>query len=96
MNATETDPNWSSPDSPLEIIPANRQRIDDLDGEIIRLILERRELSRQVQAARLATGGVRVELNREAQILGTYRDALGQDGVTLASALLRACRGPLQ
>jgi chorismate mutase len=95
MNATETDPNWSSPDSPLEIIPANRQRIDDLDGEIIRLILERRELSRQVQAARLATGGVRVELNREAQILGTYRDALGQDGVTLASALLRACRGPL-
>jgi|tagenome__1003787_1003787.scaffolds.fasta_scaffold19416010_2 chorismate mutase len=96
MNATETDPNWSSPDSPLEIIPANRQRIDELDGEIIRLILERRELSRQIQAARLATGGVRVELNREAQILGTYRDALGQDGVTLASALLRACRGPLQ
>jgi chorismate mutase len=95
MNTTETGPNWSSPDSPLEIIPANRQRIDDLDGEIIRLILERRELSRQVQAARLATGGVRVELNREAQILGTYRDALGQDGVTLASALLRACRGPL-
>jgi chorismate mutase len=96
MNTTETGPNWSSPDSPLEIIPANRQRIDELDGEIIRLILERRELSRQVQAARLATGGVRVELNREAQILGTYRDALGQDGVTLASALLRACRGPLQ
>ena len=95
MNATETDPNWSSPDSPLEIIPANRKRIDELDSEIIRLILERRELSRQVQAARLATGGVRVELNREAEILGTYRDALGQDGVTLASALLRACRGPL-
>jgi chorismate mutase len=96
MNTTETGPNWSSPDSPLEIIPANRQRIDELDGEIIRLILERRELSRQNQAARLATGGVRLELNREAQILGTYRDALGQDGVTLASALLRACRGPLQ
>lgn len=96
MNATETDPNWSSPDSPAEIIPANRQRIDDLDGQIIRLIQERRELSRQIQAARLASGGVRVELNREAQILDTYRDALGQDGVTLASALLRTCRGPLQ
>jgi chorismate mutase len=70
-----------------------RSQIDDVDQAILTLLATRRGLSRQVQDARVAAGGVRIELNRERQILTTYGAALGSHGVALATAVLRSCRG---
>jgi chorismate mutase len=78
-----------------DLIPLLRAQIDAIDAGIARLIAERARLSRRVQTARLAAGGVRVELGRERRILERYRDGLGEDGVVLGNAVLRLCRGPL-
>ena len=78
-----------------ELIPLLRTQIDAIDAGITRLIAERARLSARIQTARMAAGGVRVELGRERLILEGYRDALGEDGVPLGSAVLRLCRGPL-
>ena len=56
---------------------------------------ERARLSARIQAARISSGGVRVELGRERLVLVGYRDTLGDDGVPLGNAVLRLCRGPL-
>lgn len=72
-----------------------RTQIDNVDQEILRLLEQRRRLSGQVQQTRVAAGGVRVELQRERQIVQTYRTSLGQPGTALASAVLRTCRGSL-
>jgi chorismate mutase len=78
-----------------EHIPVLRSQIDALDAAIVRLIAERARLSRRIQAARIASGGVRVELGRERTVLESYRQGLGDSGAGLADAVLRACRGPL-
>jgi chorismate mutase len=78
-----------------DLIPLLRDQIDAIDAGIARLVAERARLSRRVQTARIAAGGVRVELGRERSVLAGYRDALGHDGVTLGNAVLRLCRGPL-
>ena len=75
------------------LVSALRCRIDDLDRNLLRQIEERRELSRQIQAARVAAGGVRIELSREREIHDTYAHVLGRDGTALATAVLRSCRG---
>ncbi|HEY9473688.1 MAG TPA: chorismate mutase [Mycobacteriales bacterium] len=93
----------SDPSSPLGVpqvdspdhIPVLRSQIDALDSAIVRLIAERARLSRRVQAARIAAGGVRIELGREQAVLEGYREVLGENGAGLADAVLRACRGPL-
>jgi chorismate mutase len=72
-----------------------RTRIDDIDQTLIGLWLERASISREVGATRVATGGTRLVLKREQEILGRFREALGADGVQLAMLLLRAGRGPL-
>lgn len=72
-----------------------RRRIDGLDATLVGLLLERQALSRQIQAARVAAGGVRVELARERAVLDTYGRGLGTEGTALATAVLRACRGSL-
>ena len=79
-----------------ELIPLLRTQIDALDAGIARLVAERARLSARVQSARIAAGGVRVELGRERLVLAGYRDTLGEDGVPLGTAVLRLCRGPLQ
>ena len=79
-----------------EIIPLLRTQIDAIDAGIARLVAERARLSARIQSARIASGGVRVELGRERLVLDAYRDTLGEDGVPLGSAVLRLCRGPLQ
>jgi len=79
-----------------ELIPLLRSQIDAIDAGIARLVAERARLSARVQSARIAAGGVRVELGRERLVLAGYRDALGEDGVALGTAVLRLCRGPLQ
>ena len=78
-----------------ELIPLLRTQIDAIDAGIARLVAERSRLSSRVQSARIAAGGVRVELGRERLVLDAYRDTLGEDGVPLGSAVLRLCRGPL-
>ncbi|GGO83481.1 chorismate mutase [Wenjunlia tyrosinilytica] len=75
------------------IIAGARERIDGLDGQILELIKARIGVSAEVQRARLASGGRRLSLNREMEILQRYSDALGRPGTTLAMTLLELCRG---
>ncbi|MFZ3568659.1 chorismate mutase [Streptomyces sp. BH097] len=76
-----------------EIISGARERIDSLDDRIIGLVQERMAVSAVVQEARIASGGRRVNLARENEVLGRYRDALGKPGTSLAMTLLELCRG---
>jgi chorismate mutase len=78
------------------LIPLLRTQIDAIDAGIARLVAERARLSARIQSARIAAGGVRVELGRERLVLDGYRGTLGDDGVALGNAVLRVCRGPLQ
>ena len=72
-----------------------RDRIDEIDRTIIDLWLERARLSQQVGRTRMASGGTRLVLSREREIVERFREALGADGTQLALLLLRAGRGPL-
>lgn len=85
-----------SPDSQIDLdslVAALRARIDDLDRDLLQQVQRRRELSRRIQAARVAAGGVRIELAREREVHDTYAQVLGRDGTALATAVLRTCRG---
>lgn len=75
------------------VIGDARQRIDDLDGRIIGLVQERMAVSAVIQEARITSGGRRVNLSREMEILSHYRDQLGRPGTALAMTLLELCRG---
>ena len=75
------------------VITGARERIDALDDRIIGLIQERMAVSSVVQQTRIASGGRRVHLAREMEILGRYREALGKPGTSLAMTLLELCRG---
>ncbi|GGN24193.1 chorismate mutase [Streptomyces fuscichromogenes] len=76
-----------------EVISGARERIDALDDRIIGLIQERIAVSAVVQEARITSGGRRVNLSREMEILGHYSAALGKPGTALAMTLLELCRG---
>jgi chorismate mutase len=93
MLTSPTDSSASAVEA--ELIPLLRTQIDAIDAGIARLVAERSRLSARIQAARIAAGGVRVELGRERLVLDAYRQTLGEDGVALGSAVLRLCRGPL-
>ncbi|GHB07887.1 chorismate mutase [Streptomyces chryseus] len=70
-----------------------RERIDSLDDRIIGLIQERMAVSAVIQEARIGSGGRRVNLSREMEVLAHYRDALGKPGTALAMTMLELCRG---
>ena len=72
-----------------------RQRIDEIDSALITLWQERAAISQEVGATRIASGGTRLVLSREREILERFRTALGADGTQLALLVLRAGRGPL-
>jgi chorismate mutase len=74
-------------------IGTGRQSIDEIDQQIIDLIRQRMLVSAGIQQARIASGGGRVELAREMQVIGRYREALGKPGTTVAMSLLDLCRG---
>jgi chorismate mutase len=76
-----------------DVITGARERIDALDDRIIGLIQERMAVSAVIQEARISSGGRRVNLAREMEVLGHYRDALGKPGTGLAMTLLELCRG---
>jgi chorismate mutase len=83
-----------SPEAAQRIL-AMRDRINEIDSALIALWQERASLSQQVGATRVASGGTRLVLAREREILDKFRTALGADGTQLALLLLRAGRGPL-
>ncbi|MEU1589369.1 chorismate mutase [Micromonospora sp. NPDC005710] len=72
-----------------------RERINEIDNALITLWQERAALSHEVGVTRMASGGTRLVLSREREILERFRVALGADGTQLALLLLRAGRGPL-
>ncbi len=76
-------------------ILAMRERIDEIDQAIIDLWLERARLSQEVGKTRMASGGTRLVLAREREIVDRFRSALGPDGTQIALMILRAGRGPL-
>ncbi|WP_405907032.1 MULTISPECIES: chorismate mutase [unclassified Streptomyces] len=80
-------------DEAADTITDARERIDALDDRIIGLVQERMAVSAVIQEARISSGGRRVNLSREMEILGHYRDALGKPGTSLAMTLLELCRG---
>jgi chorismate mutase len=72
-----------------------RQRLDEIDQQLIELWQERAAISHEVGVTRVAAGGTRLSLAREQEILNRYRAALGEDGIQLAMLVLRAGRGRL-
>ncbi|MEU3598249.1 chorismate mutase [Streptomyces sp. NPDC006798] len=77
----------------VELITGARDRIDALDDRIIGLVQERMAISAVIQDARIASGGRRVSLSREMEVLSHFRDALGKPGTALAMTVLELCRG---
>ncbi|MEZ0065412.1 chorismate mutase [Streptacidiphilus sp. MAP12-20] len=75
------------------VIADARGRIDALDAEILDLLRRRIAVSAEVQAARIATGGPRLSLTREMEILDRYRARLGRPGTEIAMLMLELCRG---
>ena len=82
-------------ESATEQISGLRKRIDEIDGQLIELWRERAAISGEVGRVRIASGGTRLVLEREREIVDRFREALGADGVQLALLILRAGRGPL-
>ncbi|MER5279702.1 chorismate mutase [Streptomyces sp. NPDC002809] len=90
---TPTEVTGAHTDEAASLIADARGRIDALDDRIIGLVQERMAVSTVIQEARITSGGRRVNLSREMEILGQYRDALGKPGTSLAMTLLELCRG---
>jgi chorismate mutase len=95
VDPTDTTPAAADSASPDSRISDLRKRIDEIDRQLIELWLERAACSQEVGATRVASGGTRLVLAREKEILERFRGALGADGTQLALLLLRAGRGPL-
>ncbi|MFG3285011.1 chorismate mutase [Streptomyces sp. NPDC048111] len=88
-----TEKTGARTDEAAAVITGARERIDALDDRIIGLIQERAAVSAVIQESRIASGGRRVNLNREMQVLAHYSDALGRPGTALAMTMLELCRG---
>lgn len=76
-------------DADADRTPDGRERLDQLDRQITRLLQERIELSAQVQALRLAEGGRSIDIGRENEVIKHYSSTLGRPGTVLAMALVR-------
>src|SRR4051795_5701431 len=72
-----------------------RGEIDACDDEIIALVQRRLAISQEIGSVRAASGGTRLNLSREQQVLAPFRPRLGRDGATLGMLLLRLGRGRL-
>lgn len=93
---TEADRSTGDGDSPAPAeIARLRKRIDEIDATMIALWRERADLSQRVGAVRVASGGTRLALAREREILDHFRRELGSVGTQLGLLILRAGRGPL-
>lgn len=74
-------------------VSSGRARIDAIDAELIELIQRRMAVSAEIQAARITSGGRRLDLRRETEVIGRYTQALGRPGTSVAMALLELGRG---
>ncbi|MEU2347365.1 chorismate mutase [Modestobacter sp. NPDC049651] len=72
-----------------------RAAIDDCDAQLIELVQRRLAISQEIGSLRTSSGGMRLSLSRERQVIDRFRDALGQDGAALGMMLLRQGRGRL-
>jgi chorismate mutase len=72
-----------------------RQEIDACDAAIIELVQRRLAISHEIGAIRTASGGTRLSLAREREVLDRFRTALGPEGAALGMMLLRQGRGRL-
>ncbi|MFD3657884.1 chorismate mutase [Streptomyces sp. NPDC058620] len=90
---TATEQTGAHTDEAASLIGDARGRIDILDDRIIGLVQERMAVSAVIQEARITSGGRRVNLSREMDVLSHYREALGKPGTSLAMTLLELCRG---
>ncbi len=88
--------------APVAVTGAEVERIDELrteidacDTAIIELVQRRLAVSQQIGALRSASGGTRLNLSREQQVIDRFRTALGPDGAALGMMLLRQGRGRL-
>ncbi|TQN41423.1 chorismate mutase [Blastococcus colisei] len=79
----------------IERIGELRSAIDACDAEIIELVRRRLAISQEIGALRSASGGTRLNLSREQQVLARFEAALGADGAALGMMLLRQGRGRL-
>ena len=80
---------------PADRIGELRSEIDACDAALIELVQRRLAVSKEIGALRAASGGTRLSLAREQQVLARFRDALGPDGASLGMLLLRQGRGRL-
>jgi chorismate mutase len=81
--------------SEVDRIGALRQEIDACDAAIIELVQRRLAVSQEIGAVRKASGGTRLNLAREQQVLARFQEALGPDGAALGMMRLRQGRGRL-
>jgi chorismate mutase len=79
----------------VERIGELRASIDACDAQIIELVHRRLAISQEIGSLRAASGGTRLNLSREQQVLSRFRAALGPDGAALGMMLLRQGRGRL-
>lgn len=73
------------------LILSYRDRIDEIDRQLIDLIRQRAKISAAVQSARVSTGGPRTCLAREMQIVAHFGESLGRFGAEFAHLMLRYC-----
>jgi len=88
-NASDTSVTSAAP----VVVLGGRERIDALDAQLIELINQRMAVSAEIQAARMADGGRRLDLRRETEVIGRYTRSLGRPGTSVAMALLELGRG---
>jgi chorismate mutase len=94
MSTTATEPTAQAAPA-AEAIGELREQIDLCDAQIIELVQRRLAISQQIGSLRTASGGMRLSLSRERQVLDRFRSALGPDGASLGMMLLRQGRGRL-
>ncbi len=98
MSAPTVPPSAADAGPPLdpdERISELRSAINVCDAEIIDLVRRRLAISQEIGTLRAATGGPRLSLSRERQVLARFGEALGPDGAALGMLLLRQGRGRL-
>jgi chorismate mutase len=85
----------AAPADPADRISELRSEIDACDAEIIALVQRRLAISQEIGSIRAASGGTRLSLSREKQVLDRFGSALGSEGAALGMLLLRQGRGRL-
>lgn len=73
--------------------PELRFQIDQIDRTITELLKQRASISFDIQRERVRSGGSRVDLGRESEVITAYVNRLGERGSDIAHTVLTYCRG---